>query len=137
MKTDERIMTIATSETRGQAQGLVHRLLTNLLDAKIDTGETEHIMDQLDALGHPRENVETCLLSRLCFHEALGDLHNDGNWEEKRQQWVDALKGFGISEWAINSAIKVGADFRRQLHGQSREVISQAVYDEFFPLKTG
>lgn len=123
-------VTAARKEMAGQTTGLVEKLLTDLLSATL-SNEIRGIMKQLDLLGCPRHKVETCLLARLCFHEALGDRHADGDWEEHRPQWTEFLQDFGVAPWAIGCALTLGKQFHDQHAGKSPEVLAEEVYKEF------
>lgn len=109
-----------------EARALADALATNLIDPNFDEQLFYEQLGKLGELGYDHQAVVNCMLSRLAFHEALGDN------EEYLDQWMKGLKVLDVPVLEIDEAIREARQLKIELAGKSRRVIAETVYQQYF-----
>jgi len=121
----------ALSESQGvqkrEARSLADELATELLSVDFDDNRVSELVGRLNEFGYDRSQLETCLLSRFAFHEALGN-----NNRATRDKWLIALERFGVAEFAVARAWEEGKNLHTQHHSKGEKALAKEVYGAFF-----
>lgn len=97
-----------------------------LLDPNFNEARFYELLGDLNVIGYDRAAVIQCMLSRLTFHEALGD---NGKY---RDRWVKGLAMLEVTVVEINDAIREGQELMTALNGKSKDEIALVVYQRYF-----
>lgn len=139
----EQLSTVIDSQLKGRGRSarikednrlrkeMLTQLGIELLGDNFDEIEVNRLVGELGELGTPRNDVQTVILSRLAFNEALCTVRNAMKWCECRAKWFKAGERFGIADWAMGQAIEFGQSVRAPLRGPLAEV-EKEICDTFF-----